>query len=110
MPGDRLVLKEGAQHSYYTLRIGSGNYNTEDYVTDSGKIKHGWTVGLWLIIEDRPETEKTFMAFEGKNILFEGYNIHVSRIVDTDISGLYTEIEVRRASLADCFRRMLGQD
>ena len=98
MSDNHLLLFEGAQHSYSgrfgVLKIGSGNYNFGDYVTDDAEKKHGWTVGLWLIIEGRPETEKTFTAYVGKYIEFEQYLIHVLRIEDRDSRGLYTEIEV----------------
>ena len=79
-----VYLHEGGQFSYKgefgTLKIGAGTYNIEDYTTDEGEKKHGWTLILWLVIEGHPETYKAIRVYIGQTILFEKYNIHVVKM------------------------------
>jgi hypothetical protein len=77
MFGDHLNLYKGSQFLYYSLRIAAGNYMMSDYVTDEGEKKHGQSVGLWLIMEDRPETYKTVRVYLGQILLYEQYKIQI---------------------------------
>ncbi|OGO10481.1 MAG: hypothetical protein A3K46_02710 [Chloroflexi bacterium RBG_13_60_9] len=100
MKNPHLMLYEGGQFSYPgkygRLFIAAGNYQLEEYVTEKGEKNQGWTLILWMGIENRPETSKAQRVYIGQTFFFEKYKIHVVRM-DTDGRGLFTEIEILNA-------------
>ncbi len=95
-----LYLHDRGQFTYKgdfgTLKIAAGTYIFQEYTTEKGEKKQGWTLILWLVIEGRPETYKAIRVYIGQTILFEKYKIHVEKMGKTG-RGTYTEVVVTNA-------------
>jgi hypothetical protein len=81
------------------LELGTSNYEGREFIDEFGNKKTEATAGLWVSIEDQPETRQFYRAYGGLSIFYYSYRIQVLRI-GADLQAGFTEVEVTNGKQA----------